>query len=657
VIAYCIARHFHIVSTGQNYLLPSFHGLATAGVLLIIVLMKFVKNTGYLAFYIPSILMVGLVVATFFFRSGGQFLMVSLGCIAISGVYFNSKYFLRFTLLVNLLVFILVIVLRLPIEGDSIPMAVIYIRWMLMIACSIILYRAVRYGQSRFSKANTSMDSFLTILATTPNLVAIVDSKNRVRNISKTLANYANIERYDLVAYRPLLDLFPDPDMCDMMTAVLNGEIASGSTTKVIVNGEEHYYKVLSVELEMANKGRLIDITDVTPIMVAKQLAENASRTKGTFLSNMSHEIRTPMNAIIGMTNIARTTTDVARKEDCLIKIDNASRHLLGLINDILDLSKIEAHKLELNIHAFDLSKAIYNIVSLINVKIEEKKQNLIIKLDSNLPKIILSDELRLSQVITNLLSNAVKFTPNEGSITIAAMKCSCKDKISIEVSDTGIGITEAQKQKLFNAFEQADSSTAHKFGGTGLGLVISKQIIEMMNGSIEVNSIHGQGTTFKFTFTYLEDNHERLEADETIEDIDFSCFREKTILVAEDVDINREILGVLLEPTEIHVDFAVNGVEVVDMFKENPDKYNLIIMDIQMPEMNGYGATRTIRALDVHRATTIPIIAMTANVFKEDIEKCLAAGMNAHLGKPVDFDALIKTLAKYLHEDCNNDG
>jgi len=495
------------------------------------------------------------------------------------------------------------------------------------------------------------MDSFLTMLETTPNIVAIVDEQNRVKYISKSLANFANIERAELVAYRPFLDLFNNPDMMDMMTSVLNNDLDSGDTAKAIIDGEERYYKVISVPLETAEKGRLIDITDVTPIMIARYQAESASTAKSDFLSKMSHEIRTPMNAIIGMTNIARNVDDPKRKEDALIKIDAASKHLLGLINDILDVSKIEADKFELYYHTFDFRKMIHNTINVISVHSEEKSQKLIINLDECLPQYIICDELKLTQVITNLISNAVKFTPEGGTVRFNATCGVTPNTLRIDISDNGIGISEEQQLRLFNAFEQADVSTTRKFGGTGLGLAISKRIVEMMGGQIWIESKLGVGTSSIFTFTFEEAEYEPAldEAEEILADTYPIRFRGTNILIAEDVDINREIIEAILDETEISIDFALNGLEVVSMFKESPDKYSLILMDIQMPEMDGFDATKAIRALDLEKAKTIPIVAMTANVFKEDIEKCLSVGMNDHLGKPVDINELIKVLKHYL--------
>ena len=516
----------------------------------------------------------------------------------------------------------------------------------------------------------------------------------------------------------------------------------------------------------------------------ALEQALTASRAKSDFLSNMSHEMRTPMNAIIGMTAIGLASNTVEKKDYAFKKIDEASKHLLGVINDILDMSKIEANKLELSPVRFEFVDMLKNVVNIITLKADERRQHFYVNIDQNIPSSLIGDDHRLAQVITNLLSNAVKFTPEEGTIHMGAQLLSVDDgfcRIQIDVTDTGIGITPEQQSRLFNSFEQAEAGTSRKFGGTGLGLCISKKIVEMMGGAMWVESEPGNGAKFSFTIalkqgykaqppllardvswenlrilavdddpeilcffqevalnlnitcdvascgeeaivtlarnTYdvyffdwkLPDmngvdlawevnvNAERkpviiifssvdwslIEDDaraagvfrflpkplfqSSIVDVINEClnrkvtlskneskishddFSEYTVLLAEDVEINREIVLTLLEPTKLEIKCAENGAEAVDMFMAEPDAYDMVLMDIQMPEMDGFEATRRIRALDMQCAKEIPIMAMTANVFSDDVKRCLEAGMNAHVGKPLDFDELMTALRKYL--------
>jgi len=385
-------------------------------------------------------------------------------------------------------------------------------------------------------------------------------------------------------------------------------------------------------------------------LTAAKNEAYHAAEAKGTFLSTMSHEIRTPMNAIIGMTNIGLAATDIERKHDALEKIDDASLHLLGIINDILDMAKIEAGKLELSVQDFKFEAMLQRVVSVISIRVAEKKQNFTLNVDDNIPPVLVGDDQRLAQVIANLMGNAIKFTPDGGSIRLDAKLLGEEDgvcTIQIDVVDTGIGISPEQQTNLFKAFQQAEATTSRRFGGTGLGLAISKNIIEMMDGCIGVKSELGKGSTFSFAVRMKRgDADSRAEEDVADNKVDFSGFH---LLLAEDVEINREIVLTLLEPTNLEIDIAVNGVEAVQLFCNSPGKYDMIFMDVQMPEMDGYEATRQIRLCDALNAKSVPIIALTANVFREEVAKCMEAGMNGHIGKPLDFSEVMRVLNMYL--------
>jgi PAS domain S-box-containing protein len=404
---------------------------------------------------------------------------------------------------------------------------------------------------------------------------------------------------------------------------------------------------------------------------VALKDAKAASNAKSAFLANMSHEIRTPLNAIIGMTTIGKSADELDHKDYCFVKIQNASTHLLGVINDILDMSKIEAGKFQLSPVEFNFEKLVQKVIDVMGFRLDEKKQKFTSRVDGAIPKILIADDQRLTQVITNLIGNAVKFTPEQGSISLDARMMGEEEEvctIQVSVSDTGIGIGKEQQKHLFDSFQQAESSTTRRFGGTGLGLAISKNIVEMMGGSIKIKSALGKGSTFIFTVQVKRaDLNKQGLLDSGVEagSKTDNCFAGRRILLVEDIEINREIVMALLEPTQIAIDCAVNGVEAVRIFKSEPEKYDMIFMDVQMPEMDGYEATRQIRAIEAENASlefptetpkllserpqSVPIVAMTANVFREDIEKCLEAGMDGHVGKPLDINEVITKLHAFL--------
>ena len=388
-------------------------------------------------------------------------------------------------------------------------------------------------------------------------------------------------------------------------------------------------------------------------LIVAKEAALSSAQAKSLFLANMSHEIRTPMNAIIGMTTIAQNSDSLLKINDCLSKISVASKHLLGVINDVLDMSKIEAQKFELSNVEFDFMEVVNNICTISADLIKAKNQIFNLNCDELIPKKLIGDDLHFSQVITNLLSNAIKFTPEYGNVNLDISRGTDNEdtiEIVVAVTDTGIGISTEQISTLFNAFEQAERSISRTYGGTGLGLVISKNIVMQMGGDIKVTSELGKGSRFEFN-VFLEKGTDDETVDKTsvYEPAVSSNFVGKHLLLIEDVEINREIIIALLEGTAIEIDCAENGQIGVDMFTNNQDRYDLIFMDIQMPIMDGFVAVEKIRAIHSSRAKSIPILAMTANAFKEDIEKCKACGMNDHIAKPIDYDLLMTKIRKYM--------
>lgn len=383
---------------------------------------------------------------------------------------------------------------------------------------------------------------------------------------------------------------------------------------------------------------------------IQTEAARQASKAKGEFLSRMSHEIRTPLNAIIGMAQVEKQIPDLpAKVEETNDEIILASKHLLDVLNDILDMSKIESGKFTMVEEPFNLKGMMEEIVGIIRQRCIEKS----IQLNSNIDGLddvtLMGDRLRLKQILINLLGNAVKFTDENGSIDFEIeQRKDASDAASFlfSVKDDGIGMTEEQLSHLFEAFEQADETVAARYGGTGLGLAISQSLVQKMGSDIHVESQVDEGSHFWFELSLpVVDYIEEDQRDESVPDL-----TNKRILLAEDIAVNRMILKELLKETGSTIDEAENGEIAWKMFKKSPvGYYDFIFMDIQMPEMDGYTATESIRALDRKDARRIPIIAMTANAYREDVDRALAHGMSDHVAKPIDIGIVYRTIKKYL--------
>jgi len=403
-------------------------------------------------------------------------------------------------------------------------------------------------------------------------------------------------------------------------------------------------------EMEESNK-KLKKAKDITT--EALQTAENANKAKTDFLSNMSHDIRTPMNAIIGMTSLIRH--DAGNKDKVIEyadKIDISSQHLLGIINDVLDMSKIEAGKTVFKYTDFSMPDLIEELNTIFQPQIAERNQTLMVIKENIRHEWVNGDQVHLMQIFSNLLSNAVKYTQEGGKIQFLVEECETKSSVYAKyrflVSDNGMGMSSDFKETIFDPFTRAEGSVTNKIQGTGLGMAITRNLVEAMGGTIDVESELGQGSCFEvlIDLRIAEDRKVVLTAQEEIDEPDSNTLKGMRFLCAEDNELNAEILTELLKIEGAECTICENGEEILKTFEKSaPGDYDMILMDVQMPVMNGYEATKAIRRSSHELAKKIPIIAMTANAFSEDIQHSLAAGMNAHVSKPVEMRVLEKTI------------
>ena len=513
--------------------------------------------------------------------------------------------------------------------------------------------------KARTAQLEEKTATLSTIYNAIPDLLFSKDTQGRYTSCNPSFESYSGLPESEILGKHASEVLGRiDPDTLALENSQNQNVIISGVSSVIeqlvtYPDGEKRLLETIKTPLLQNDTivGMVGISRDITAHKAAQEAAQAASKAKSSFLARMSHEIRTPLNAIIGMAEITKASVGNTDKTISSVgQIIVSSHHLLNLINDVLDMSKIESGNLEILAQPFFLREALEGTLTIISARCEEK--NIVFEHNvCQIPDIVIvGDKLRLSQVLINLLSNAAKFIDTQGHINFTIdILAETADDICLRftVKDNGIGMSEEQVSRLFKPFEQADSSIASRFGGTGLGLSISQNLVQRMGGTISIKSVLDEGSAFSFELSFKKGELAQRTAQCQKRTLDFKGSR---ILLAEDVEVNRLIIEELLSPTGLIIDVAQNGREAVEALERSqPGYYQLIFMDIQMPEMDGYEASSAIRALSHPNAQTIPIIAMTANVYKEDVEQSFAVGMNGHICKPIDIDELMNVLATYL--------
>jgi len=512
-------------------------------------------------------------------------------------------------------------------------------------------------------KINVQKNKFEAIYNGSKDAIAILDLNSKFLDVNPAYGEMTGFSKKELLkksCYELTVEEDKESSKLAMQEIQKVGYIKNFEK-KCLIKHNKIIYTNMSMALLQDQKSILISIRDVTEIKnkekaleLAKAKAEEATKLKSQFLANMSHEIRTPMNGILGMAQLALEKTQNKKEQHYLEQINFSANSLLNIINDILDFSKIEAGKMIIEKIDFNMNELFARVRSIVELKAVQKGLLLTIhyvNFDNNMDKIFYGDSQRLVQILINLIGNAIKFT--EAGTVDVQINLLENTLVRFSVIDSGIGMSKEQQEKLFQSFSQADGTTTRKYGGTGLGLAISKQLVELMDGKIWVESEVNVGSRFIFEIPLPKGS-----PISTIEKVDFRVSKKEVtslkgskVLLVEDNKINQEIVFGFLDGTGIHIDIANNGQEAVNNFNTNPSKYELILMDLQMPIMGGIEATELIREKDKN----IPIIALTANAMKEDIEKTQQAGMNEHLNKPIEVEKLYATLLKYISKKTDS--
>jgi len=531
-------------------------------------------------------------------------------------------------------------------------------------------YVGVGFDITKRKESEAELRKLSRAVDQSPASVVITDKDGRIQYVNKTFTEVTGYEIDDVLGKNPSVlqsGITKREVYAELWDTISEGLTWRGEFLNKKKNGEI-FWEAASISPILNEKGKIISFVavkeDVTErkimereLKVARDKAESATVAKSEFLANMSHEIRTPMNAIIGMSHLALKTKLSPKQRDFITKISIAGQNLLSIINEILDFSKIEAGKLTLENVEFDLNDVITNLSNIIVMKAQNKGLEVAFDIDSTIGNHLIGDPLRLGQVLLNLSNNAVKFTES-GEIIIRVEKIFNRyeiQRLKFSIVDTGIGLTAEQIGKLFESFQQADASTTRKYGGTGLGLVICKNIVEMMGGTIAVESEFHKGSTFHFTIDFKipieSDTPEASGLD--VPDIlnkmpvGFDEIRGASILLVEDNEINRQVAQEILEAEGFYINIAVNGQDAVDQMVHKQNHYDVILMDLQMPVLDGYEATRIIR--EAMQIETVPIIAMTADAMAGTKKRIIEYGMNDFVSKPFDVSNLFLTLIKWI--------
>ncbi len=553
-------------------------------------------------------------------------------------------------------------------EHEKIQQKIKYLQIVLLILLVILIALILRFIQNE--KLHRFEQKKLQDMISKNIITSTTDLKGIITSASDAFCEISGFSRKELIGTNHNISRHPDMPKSAfkaMWGTIQAGKVWRGRVKNIKKDGGYYWVDAIiepifdkqgrieaymSIRVDISDKVKLDELTKAQEQMIKKAVesaekekvkALNAVKAKGDFLANMSHEIRTPLNGILGFVDILKENIKAKENQEYLKIIDNSSHHLLGIINDILDYSKIESGKLDIEKVNFDIKEEFSSTIDLFKAKASEKHIYLDISFDKDLPKVIIADPLRLKQIISNLLSNAIKFTKDEHSISTSIRY---KDNLLIiSVKDGGIGIAASKLEHIFEAFSQEDSTTTRKFGGTGLGLSICKELVTLMRGTIEVKSKLGVGSEFTFSVP-VQIGKEIAKEKKEVKEINF---KGKRLLLVEDNESNVMFMKVILKKLGFTFDVAYDGYEAIEAFKKN-DKYDFILMDENMPNMGGIASMKVIKEIekDENLEPTI-IIALTANALKGDRERFLSAGMDEYLTKPLKRRKLAETLIQFI--------
>lgn len=656
--------------------------IAIAGnflVMLLVALIHHLRRTVDESFFMPTMIYLMYVVSSLAMRSFLFFFPTCLGITCVGALYFNPRS-LRNYIIVSNIVSITLMYFRLPMMHPTRHMLFteMLMLWFINFFGSTFIYMLTTFASDKNTTANKAQDSFTALLSSTPNRIVLLDSLNCITYLSRSFLDFTNFKDPKMAIGRPVFDIFKNKDIKEMFYDILTRENLSETTSEITLNGKQHYFEILTGLLKHETHGRLVNIIDITPVMKAKFEAEAASESKSAFLATMSHEIRTPLNAIIGLSEIELQKKLPMETRQDLEKIHNSGANLLSIINDVLDISKIESGSFELVPSEYDVPSMINDTVQLNIVRIGSKPIVFKLQIDETIPIKLYGDELRVKQILNNLLSNAFKYT-EEGSVNfrIGWRRRGGDASLVFVVQDTGRGMKKEDVPRIFSEYSQLDAKANRHIEGTGLGLSITRNLVSLMRGTITVDSKYGKGSTFTVRLPQRIVDQQPIGG-QTARNLELFRFRENRkshgvrlmrnympygkVLVVDDVETNLDVARGLMLPYGLSIDFALSGKEAIEKIcaagEDNaPFRYDLVLMDHMMPGMDGMEAVRIIRSeIESEYAKNVPIIALTANALAGNEEMFLSNGFNAYISKPIDVMQLDVALNTWVRNKQSQD-
>jgi signal transduction histidine kinase/CheY-like chemotaxis protein len=693
IISFAVFRILDMASGEGIRLLPVLL-IASPLAMLVIALIYLFKRTLNQAFFMPLALYLVFLGGCFLANNFMYFFSVCLGICCLGAVYLDQVKLRNYIIISNIVSLVLVF-LKIPVTYSLRPytFSEMMMQWSILVFCSLFIYLITAFAVDKNNAATKARDSFTALLSSTQNRIVLLDSKNRITYISDSFMDLTSLKHPADAVGRPLFDILADAGIRQMFQDVLKTESPHEAAGELILSGRQCYFDITTNNLAGETKGRLINIIDITPVMRAKLEAEAASRSKSDFLAAMSHEIRTPLNAVIGLSEIELQKKLSADTRTDLEKIHNSGSSLLAIINNILDISKIEAGSFELVPADYDVPSLINDTIHLNIVRIGSKQISFKLEIDHTVPVRLFGDEVRVRQVLNNLLSNAFKYTES-GTVVlgIAWERRGDEALVSFRISDTGRGIRKEDIPRVFNEYAQLDTRANHHIEGTGLGLSITKNLVELMGGTISLESEFGRGSVFTVRIPQkivdekpigetTADNLRRFHFMENRRRRGFNLMRAYMpygrVLVVDDVETNLDVARGLLLPYGLSIDCASSGPEAIEKIRavaaggaagdgaaaagagvaDGGPRYDLVLMDHMMPGMDGIEAVQIIRnEIDSDYARTVPIIALTANALAGNDAIFISHGFTAFISKPIDIMQLDTALNTWVKDKQSQD-